>query len=299
MLVELIDVPVPDIADDEVLVSLEAFGVGIHDRYFIPKQARFPYVIGTEGVGCIVRMGAQVTDHAVGDRVAFTSVLPPKGGTWAEYTAVKSSALLHVPDNLPIVKAATAPIAGKTASQCVADLDLSPGSTLFIAGASGAIGTFAIQLAATKRVRVCGSASPRNHEYMRSLGAELAVDYNAADWQQDVRDWAGNGVDAALAIQPGTGIDAIKVVRDGGKVLTVSGDSDQVPPERGIAVTQMSYLGSTQRDTEDLLVAIADGTIRTVIESEYPFEKALEALEKTETRHARGKLVVKVRNEPD
>lgn len=295
MLVQLIEVPVPNVADDEALVSIEAFGVGIHDRYFIPQDAQFPYVIGTEGVGRILRIGAKISDCRVGDRVAFTSVLNPKGGTWADCAAVKGSALIPVPDDLLVEKAATVPIAGKTALQCMIDLDLARGSTLFIAGASGAIGTFAIQLAVGQGIRIAGSASPENHDHLRSLGAEMAVDYKSDYWQREVRDWGGVGVEAALAIQPGTGISAIKTVRDGGRVLTVSGDADNVPPERGITVGQMSYLGDTRRETRELLAAIAEGAVRTVIEARYPFDQALDALEKTETRHARGKLVVRSR----
>lgn len=294
MLVRLIDVPVPEIAEDEVLVALETFGVGIHDRYFIPADATFPYVIGVEGVGRIAAAGSQVTDHRIGERVAFTSPMHPKGGTWAEYAAVKRTGLIALRDDLASVEAATVPIAGRTALQGVADLDLSPGETLFIAGASGAIGTFAIQLAVAQGVHVAGSASPRNHDYMRSLGAEMAVDYNAAGWQAQVRDWSGGGVDAALAIQPKTEADAIKVVRDDGRVITVSGYDGKVLSERGITIAQMTFLHAGQQEVERLLSAIADGSIRVTIEAEYPFDRALEALEKTETRHARGKLVVKM-----
>lgn len=83
------DVPVPTIKGDEVLVKIEAFGVGIHDRYFIPQDVAFPYVIGTEGSGTIVSVGSSITDHSEGDRIICTTVLQPQGGTWAEYAVVK------------------------------------------------------------------------------------------------------------------------------------------------------------------------------------------------------------------
>lgn len=102
------------------------------------------------------------------------------------------------------------------------DLDLHAGESLFIAGASGAVGTFAIQLAAKRGVRVAGSASEANLDYMESLGADKAVDYNDPAWPDEIRKWAGGGVDAALAIQPDTEKTAIKVVRDGGRVVAVS-----------------------------------------------------------------------------
>lgn len=108
--VELIDVSIPDILSDEVLVKIEAFGVGIHDRYFIPANARFPYVIGSEGSGKIVNTGNQVNRFSSGERVIFTTVLQPQGGTWAEFAAAKRSALIHLPDEISFETGATVPI---------------------------------------------------------------------------------------------------------------------------------------------------------------------------------------------
>ncbi|OLV20291.1 zinc-binding dehydrogenase [Deinococcus marmoris] len=125
---------------------------------------------------------------------------------------------------------------------------------------------------------------------MRALGLEYAVDYHDAAWPSAVRAWAG--VDAALAIQPGTGIAIQPVIRDGGRLITVSGDSTQVIAERQITVQQISHSPSTQRRVAELVEEIASGSVQLVIENEYPFAAALEALKKTETRHARGKSVV-------
>lgn len=288
------EVPVPEVGPDEVLIKVEAFGVGIHDRYFIPQEIDFPYTIGSEGAGTIKKMDHPVQGFSVGDRIIFTTALQPQGGSWAEYTAAKQSSLISLSDDLTFVQGAAIPIAGKTALECMKSLDLKKGDTLFIAGASGAIGTFVIQLAAAEGIRVSGSASERNHEYMKSLGAEHTVDYGAPDWQQKVREWSKGGVTAALAIQPGTGQDSVKVVKDGGKLITVSGDSDQVPPERNMTIRQMAHTLFTQKEMIQLVQDIASGKIKLVIEKKYPFEEALNALEKTETRHARGKLVVKV-----
>jgi len=296
MHVEMITMPLPVLSEDEVLVAIEAFGVGIHDRYFIPEDVQFPYVIGIEGAGQITALGENVVNFAVGDRVAFTSSMNPKGGTWAQYAAVKQAALIHVPDGLSTLQAASVPVAGGTAQQGLSDLNLAIGETLFIAGASGAIGSFAIQLAAQQGVRVAGSASAENQQYMRSLGTEKTVDYSAPDWQAEVWDWAGEGVDAALAIQPNTGNDAIKVTRDGGRVITISGYGDTFAVERGISAAQMTHMHDSRQRIEQLLSAITEGSIQTMIEAEYSFSQALAALEKTETRHARGKLVVNMRD---
>jgi NADPH:quinone reductase-like Zn-dependent oxidoreductase len=161
---------------------------------------------------------------------------------------------------------------------------------LFVAGASGAIGTLVIQLATAQGIRVVGSASFKNHDYMLSLGAETAVNYADPHWKQKIKQWQPEGVSAALAIQPGTVEDSMDVVKDGGKVIAVSGD--QSPSRRNISVSHIQHHPETRQMLAQLASDIAAGQIRLVIEHVYPFKQALEALEKTETRHARGKIVV-------
>lgn len=290
--VSLAEVPVPQYGADEVLIKVGAFGVGIHDRYFIPASPEFPYVIGTEGAGTITALGANVTDHAVGDRVIFTTIMQAQGGCWAEYAVAKQNVLIALPDELSFAQGAAVPIAGRTALECMRALDLKAGDRLFIAGASGAIGTLVIQLAVAKGIHVSATASQKNHEHMLSLGADKAVDYNDPQWKEQIKGWSSGGVAAALAIQPGTGADSIEVVRNGGKLITVSGDNATVNPVRDITVEQMGHHDDTTELVVYLVSMIAKGSIKIVIEQEFPFDKAVEALDKTGTRHARGKLVV-------
>lgn len=282
-------VPVPDVEDGEALVRVRAIGVGLHDRWFRPEDARFPYPIGIEGVGVVERCGSSVEDFSPGDRVMFVNSAQPKGGVWAEFTAVPARALVKLPETLDDRRAATLPVAGGTAMASMRALDLQAEERLFIAGASGAIGSLVVQLAVAQGCQVAASASAGNHTYLRSLGAELAVDYRAPDWVQEVRQWASGGVDAALAIQPGTGTDSQRTVRDGGRVVTVSGD--EVAAERCVRVQQVLV-----ENTTDALAWLAEeaasGRLRAEVEHAYPFDQAVEALRKTETRHARGKTVI-------
>ncbi len=290
--VELAEVPAPAEDADEILIAVHAFGVGVHDRYFIPQGMTFPYVIGLEAAGVVAETGAEVTGIDVGDRVMVTSMGNPKGGTWAPFAAVNPRRVTVVPDALDLVTAAAIPIAGDAAVESLHTLGMEPGQTLYVAGASGAIGTLIVQMAAQRGVRVAGTASPANHDYLRSLGAELAVDYGDPAWADQVREWAAGGVDAALAIQPGTPAPSLQVVRDGGHLVTVSGDP--CPSERGVRVEQFPHRADTRSDMAELVADLSTGRTRMVIEHVYPFEQALTALEKTETRHARGKLVVTV-----
>lgn len=293
--VELAEIPIPEIDDDEVQIQVHAFGVGIHDRYFIPHDATFPYPIGTEAAGVITKVGGNVTRFQTQDRVILTSAMQAKGGCWAEYVAVSQDSLIPLPTGMDFTAGAVIPIAGGAALESMRSLNLQAGDTLFIAGASGAIGTLVIQLAVAQGIRVVGSASSKNHDYMLSLGAETAVNYADPTWKQQVKQWQPGGVSAALAIQPGTIEDSMDVVQDGGKVVAVSGD--QAPSRRNIVVSHMQHHADTRPMLVQLVSDIAAGRIRLVIEHVYPFEQAIEALEKTETRHARGKIVVSLAND--
>ncbi len=275
---ELMDIPIPALSPNEVLVRMRAFGVGLHDRYTIPGGVTFPYPIGVEGAGVVATIGNAVSNCQIGDRVMFSG-LHQKGGTWAEYASIDAQMLMPMPDGLDFPEAAALPVAGTTALAGVSALQLTKGDSVFIAGASGAIGTIAIQLAARRGYRVAASSSPQNHTLMQSLGADLTVDYRDPHWADRVRIWMPGGVDAALAIQRGTGQTSLAVVHDGGRLITISGD--QVQTERGVVVEQMMHSSETRAAFLDVAADIAAGDMRVVIERIFPFEQAVAALEKT------------------
>jgi NADPH:quinone reductase-like Zn-dependent oxidoreductase len=300
--VELVEVATPTAEAEQVVVAMRAFGVGVHDRYFLPPDPSFPYTIGIEGAGVVDAVGPQAEGVEVGDRVMVLTVGHRKGAasaeflaegrTWAEFVAVDRAGVTAIPDGLDFATAAGVPVAGGTAVECLHTLALNSGETLYVAGASGAIGTLVVQMATQRGVRVAASASAPNHEYLYSLGVKLAVDYRDPGWSDEVRRWAPGGVDAALAIQPGTAPSSQRVVRDGGHVVTVSGDP--CAAERGIRMEQFPHRADPGREMAQLVDDIVAGRVRLVLEQVYPFDRAVDALEKTETRHARGKLVVTV-----
>ncbi|MGO2644184.1 NADP-dependent oxidoreductase [Brevibacterium aurantiacum] len=293
--VEFADVSVPGFAADELLVRVQAIGVGVHDPLFLPAEVQYPYTIGIEAAGTVVAVGEQVTGLGPGDRIAFVSAMQASGGTWAQYTAVRGDALIaSVPDDVDAATAAALPVAGSTAVRSFLSLPdpLESGSVLFIAGGSGAIGTLAIQLARRAGWTVAASASPGNHEYMSSLGAEMTVDYRDPDWQRRILDWSPHGVQAALAIQPGTTAESLPVVTDAGTIVTVSGDP--LATERDITVRGLDQTARVDAVLQTLLDGAADGSLQVEIERDYPFDAALEAIDKVRQRHARGKVVITI-----
>lgn len=139
-------------------------------------------------------------------------------------------------------------------------------------------------------VTVIASASEKNHEYMKALGATYAVDYHDTDWRQQVRTFVPDGVDAAIAIHPGTPAESQEVVKDGGILVAVSGD--QLTPERGINLKQVFNDLDVTDQLYDLMNHILAGEINLVIDKVFHFTEALVALEQVETRHTRGKIVL-------
>lgn len=290
--VERAVVPVPTAGPREILVRIRAVGVGIHDSYFLPPGISYPFPIGIEAAGVVEAVGEAVDGILPGARIAFVSSMQVKGGTWAQYAVVSADALiLPIPDALSFEQAAAVPVAGNTAVKTMRLLeDLPEQGSLFVAGASGAIGTFLVQMAKAQGWTVAASASPRNHEYLHSLGADMVVDYHDGTWQDQVLSWATGGVDAAVAIQPGTTADCVRIVRDHGLAVTVSGD--RVAGSRGVGVMMPPHDVDVTAETGSLLRQIADGSMTLTIENVFPFDDGLQALAKVQTRRARGKTVL-------
>jgi NADPH:quinone reductase-like Zn-dependent oxidoreductase len=287
------DVPRPEAGEDELLVRIRAIGVGIHDEYFHAQDIRYPYVIGIEAAGIVEEVGANVTGYRAGDRIAFISMMQPKGGTWAEYAVIsKNSLILPVPDTMTFEQAAAFPVVGNTVLKALIGAGLHAGETLFVAGGAGALGSMLIQLAVASGYTVVASASKQNHEFMKSLGATQVVDYHDPDWQAQVRTMYPAGVDAAIAIHPGTPAGVQPVVKDGGVLVAVSGDT--VATERGIVLKGVYNDIDVSRELADLLAQVADGRITQTISNAYAFADALSALNQVQTRHTRGKLVLSV-----
>lgn len=289
-------VPIPTIDPGEILVRVRAIGVGIHDAYFLPEHKMFPYPIGIEAAGEIERVGAGVTGHTAGDRVAFVSMMQPKGGTWAEHAVVSANSLiLPIPDTMGFERAAAVPVGGNTALRAFATLDAAgpdSDSTMFIAGASGAVGTFAVQIAKRAGWTVAASASAANHDHLEMLGADPAVDYRDPEWPARVRAAFPGGVDGAIAIQPDTSAPSAGVVRDGGTVVTVSADS--AAPPRGVTVRQLDHALDVRTELGGLMEDIAAGRMHLEVERVHRFDEAADALAKVRSRHARGKVVIAV-----
>ena len=295
---QLVDLPTPEPGSDEVLIRVRAAGVGPWDvmsRQGVFGDREFPFVPGFEPAGVVEAVGGDVEDFSEGDEV-FAYRFP--GGGYAEYVAASQDVTARKPGSLTFEEAAGVPVAGTTAHQGLVDeLGVQEGETVLITAASGGVGTMAVQIAANiLGAHVIGTASTRNHEYLRGLGAEDAIDYNG-DWVATVREIAPEGVDAVLECAGGETLErSFDTMKDGGRVAYIVPVEEEPEPPRGIS----AHFFSAQPDGGRLmaLASMFDaGQLRMNLQEVVSLEEAARAHEIVEEGHTRGKVVLGVEQE--
>jgi NADPH2:quinone reductase len=252
-------------------------------------ERSFPYVLGMEASGIVEGAGENVADLREGDEVYVYS-----GGCYAEYVAAPARKVARKPASLAFEEAAGVPVAGSTAYQgLVEEIGLKEGETVLIAGASGGVGTMAVQIGASLGARVLGTASPPNHDYLLSLGAAEAIDYHG-EWVATVRTVAPDGADAVFDCVGGeTFRRGFEAVRDGGRVVTIVAFGEEVEPGRGI--THHAFSARAERRKLEKLSEMFDaGKLRVEVEDVVPLEEVAKVHEQVEAGHTRGKIVLRV-----
>src|SRR5258707_11484756 len=254
--------PVPEVGPDEVLIHVEWAGVGQWDSFEregglareFGIEAKFPYVLGSDGAGTLTAVGDRVKELKPGDRVYAFGFLNPKGRFYAEYAAVKADDLSRIPDELTIQHAAAMPFDAMTALRGLDDtLALKPGESVMIFGASGGIGHLAVQLAKRLGVRVFAVASGRDGvTFVKRLGADAAADGRGDDVLKLAREFAPNGIDAALVTAGGVDTDrSLSAIRADGRIAHPNGVMPV--PNAPTKVRIDAYDGEASREAIDKL----------------------------------------------
>ncbi|WP_405550460.1 NADP-dependent oxidoreductase [Streptomyces sp. NBC_01171] len=273
----------------QILVAVEAAGVGPWDELLNGAGwdvgLRPPAALGVEGAGKVLAVGAGVTGFAVGDRVlAHEAPLPGGSGFWAERVLISACHTAACPPGLDAVHAAALPVNGLTAFQALEKLDLSRGQRLLITNGGGATGALAIQLAAAKGIEVTATASAAAAERLLGLGAMEVIDYHAPNWPAEAR----GGFDAALTIATGTADAALPLVRDGGRLCSLT--SDAPAEERGITSWDL-YLEPNATQLVQLAEQAAAGALKLAPEP-LPLSEGPAAFARVVTGRAGGKKIV-------
>ena len=298
---ELIEHDVPPVGPDGVLVRVRAAGVNPVDTKIRQgaMAGQFPYhfpvILGWDAAGVVEEVGPAVTWFRPGDHVyGYLRRHHLEYGTYAEFSSAPEGFFAHMPPELSFEEAAALPLTALTAHQSLEALGLRGGESLFISGGAGGVGHMAIQLAVARGARVVATASERNHDFLRELGAE-PLDYAAADLPGRVRDLlADSGADAAFDLFGGEAREqAFASLRPGGRLVSIA----RPPPEPRDGHHEVHYIfvrPSGYDLGEHVTPLVAEGRLRPRVQETFPLERAADAHERIEAGHVRGKLVLSV-----
>jgi enoyl reductase len=286
---ELVDVEPPEPGPRELRVRVKAAGVQPVDclirsgRAAQWMPASFPQRLGNEFAGVVDRVGGDVHDFALGDEVLGWAVL----ASYAEHDLVGADQVTPKPAEMPWPEAGALSASGQTAAKALRRLGLAKRETVLIHAAAGGVGTFAVQLARAMGATAIGTASERNHDYLRALGA-IPVSYGPGLTAR-VREAAPNGVDAALDAA-GTEealTSSLELVTDLSRVGAVAFN----PAAERLGVRRLSTERSSQQLAQ-LTELYSAAKLQIVIQQSYPLEDAAAAHREVETGHVRGKIVL-------
>lgn len=300
---ELREVEQPSPGDGELLVRVLASGTNPVDAKIRANgqwaKLQPPVVIGYDAAGIVEAVGMGVTEFRAGDEVYYTpEIFANPHGTYAEYNVVPAAIVARKPANLSFEEAAAIPLAGGTAWEAVVRwLQVRLGETVLIHGAAGGVGSFAVQFAKAAGARVLATASARNQQYLKDLGADVAIDYerdNAVEVAR--RETKGAGVDAAFDIE-GKDLVArsLPALSAFGRVACI------LPPQGNLSLLYTNnltlhgvFLTRERTRLEEMSPLFERGQVRPIIDQILPLEQIRKAHERLDTAHGRGKIVLRI-----
>jgi NADPH:quinone reductase-like Zn-dependent oxidoreductase len=292
------EVPRPEPKEDEALVRVIASGVNPADpltlsgKYAQEFGTHLPLIPGYDIAGIVEKTGAKVANLRAGDAVYG---YPTFGGGWADYVTVKQWEVAAKPKTLNFTEAAAVPMGALTAWQALVDTaQLQPGQTILIHGGSGGVGSFAVQIAKARGARVIATASTANQDLLKQLGADVAIDYTKTRFEDVAKD-----VDAVLdPIGKETLARSYDVVKKGGIIMSLVARPDPAEcAKRGIRAAAISVHPDAE-DLTEIARLIDTGKIKPIVAEVLPLNEAIAAQRQAETHHTRGKLVLRIANEP-
>jgi len=315
---EQVQIPVPALEAQDVLVKVAYAGLNPADwkmraghlAQAMPNLS-FPLVLGLDASGTVVATGKSVTDLAIGDRVASATNLFHSGkpGSYAQYMVVDEQRAVKIPDSISLASAATLNTAAITAWQALfatdkGALNNAQGKKILINGASGGVGSFAVQLAKNAGALVATTSSSSNLTYVESLGSDFLIDYKTQDIAQELKVFAPDGVDFILdAVSAGSLSNPLDMLKKGGTIVSIATITDDAGIEESIALAKEKGVqhvyamvsGEGMKEQLSKIVTMADaGEIALPPTQSYSMNNISAAHTRMETGHVQGKLVLKI-----
>lgn len=318
----LTEVAEPTINENEVLVQINATAINLLDtlikngdfKLFLPYKT--PFINGHDMAGVITRAGSKVSKFKVGDEV-YARPADFKTGTFAEYIAVSENDLALKPKNISMEEAASIPLVGLTSWQALVEIaKLQKGQKVFIQAGSGGVGTFAIQLAKHIGAFVATTTSSANTALVKSLAADLVIDYKKEDFSAILKDY-----DVVLHSNRDSKVleNSLKILKPGGTLISLTGPpTPEFAQKIGLGrhlqllmnLLSMSvrrrakklnvnfkflFMRAEGKQLNEITSLIEAGKIRPIIDRVFLFEQTNEAMSYVETGRSKGKVVVKVK----
>lgn len=317
----LADVPAPTVGDNDVLVEVHSASLNLLDskikkgefKLFLPYK--FPLILGHDVAGIVTQVGKNVKKFKVGDEI-YSRVSDFHIGTFAEFISINEKDVALKPKNLTMEESASIPLVALTAWQALVEkANLKKGQKVFIQAGSGGVGTVAIQLAKHLGTTVATTASEKSFKLLKSLGADVLIDYKTQDFETILKDY-----DVVLNSQDNKTLQkSINILKPNGQVISISGPpTPDFAKEMGlpwylkIVMSLLSFsirgkakkrnidysflfMNANGNQLEKIAKLIEADIIKPVIDKIYPFEQTNEALEYVESGRAKGKVVIKIK----
>jgi NADPH:quinone reductase len=292
------DLQEPTPAPTEVLVRVRASSVNPADSGIAAGMLKqmgleyeFPVILGRDYAGVVEQVGSEVTRYAVGDEVfGFVLHANPtvRDGSWAELIAVPQDMFIgRAPEGVDLATVGAAPVAGIAAIMAIDALELSDGDTVLIVGATGGVGSLAVQLAARAGATVVAPALPEDEAYLRELGVSELLPRDG-DLAAAARERHPDGFDAVLDLVNYAPDVPASLVKEAGRVASPTGAAGEGPRRT------MIMAAPTPENLERLARLLADGTLRVPIQATYELAQGPDALAALATTHTRGKLALRI-----
>ncbi len=293
------DMPLPELKDHQVLVELHATSINpvdwkVREGYLASMLPfTFPAILGWDAAGIISKIGKGVHDFQVGDKV-FARPATNNRGTYAEFAAIDEHLLAKMPNNTTFEEAAAIPLAGETAWVALVEkANIKKGDRVLIHAGSGGVGSLAIQIAKSFGAYVATTASEKNRDFLKSLGADQFIDYTSQDFESLLSDYDIVFDTIGGEVQE----KSFNVLKAGGMLVSiVSPIDEQQAAEKGVK-TGYFFLEPNGQRLKKLADLMEKDQLKAVIGETYPLtqEGLRTAHKQSETHHAKGKIVIKIK----
>jgi NADPH2:quinone reductase len=299
----VVDAPDPQARSGEVRVGVYGAGVNPVDAGNRADGTwaglELPHIPGYDIAGVVDQIGDGVEGVRVGDRVMAMTSFPRGAGGYAELVTIDANLVAPVPATRSLIEAAAVPLAAGTAFEVLQRIRLAPASWVLVHGASGGVGTFFVQLAAARGLRIIAVGRRRSHDLLRDLGAAHCVDYRDVNVATAALELAGGPVDAIVDLFGGAVLRrSLPAVREHGQLASIA--TPDLDLDR-VVDANLTFHGVLISDSGDRMRVLAglleEGTIRPVVAEVFPLERAAEAHRFLESGHAGGKVVLRLRSE--